>query len=289
MNGAFTSETTLSQLTEYPGFRPFGRLLLPLDRDYFRGNTLGDLSLAWYSNIRAETTMEVANYLKTHADQGERIFIDFYSPEEKKTDPTKADTGLFFFRGNKGGKFAVVSPGGGMVYTGSIHDSFPQALELSKRGCNAFALVYRPGWQSGPYDLLRAVDHIIRHAEELGVDDSDYSLWGGSAGARIAAMVGTWGEESGLPRPAAVILQYNGYSEVTGREPPTYSCVGSLDGISSPAVMARRTERLKVRGVPAEIEIFEGLSHGFGLGRGTVAENWLDHAVDFWRRQMKNS
>ena len=32
---------------------------------------------------------------------------------------------------------------------------------------------------------------------------------------------------------------------------------------------------------PAEIEVFPGLAHGFGLGTGTSAEDWLDHAVAF--------
>ena len=36
----------------------------------------------------------------------------------------------------------------------------------------------------------------------------------------------------------------------------------------------------------AEIEIFDGLPHGFGLGIGTAAEGWLDNAVRFWERNM---
>ena len=35
----------------------------------------------------------------------------------------------------------------------------------------------------------------------------------------------------------------------------------------------------------AETEIFNGLSHGFGLGEGTIAEGWLNRAVAFWERQ----
>jgi hypothetical protein len=35
------------------------------------------------------------------------------------------------------------------------------------------------------------------------------------------------------------------------------------------------------------IEVFPGLSHGFGLGTGTVAEGWIDNAVVFWEKQMK--
>ena len=37
---------------------------------------------------------------------GQTIFYDIYSEQEKKTDPAKEDTGLFFFKGNEGEKFA---------------------------------------------------------------------------------------------------------------------------------------------------------------------------------------
>jgi len=52
---------------------------------------------------------------------------------------------LFFFKGDPGARFAVCNAGGGFAYVGAIHDSFPHALELSKLGYNAFALIYRPG------------------------------------------------------------------------------------------------------------------------------------------------
>ena len=39
-------------------------------------------------------------------------------------------------------------------------------------------------------------------------------------------------------------------------------------------------------GTNAQIEVFKGLSHGFGLGQGTVAEGWIDHAVAFWEENM---
>lgn len=31
----------------------------------------------------------------------------------------------------------------------------------------------------------------------------------------------------------------------------------------------------------------EGLPHGFGLGTGTVAEDWINDAVAFWEEQVK--
>ena len=36
---------------------------------------------------------------------------------------------------------------------GAMQDSFPHALELSKMGYNAFALIYRPGAQTACEDL----------------------------------------------------------------------------------------------------------------------------------------
>ena len=45
--------------------------------------------------------------------------------------------------------------------------------------------------------------------------------------------------------------------------------------------------RIRAQGTDAEIEVFDGLPHGFGLGEGTVAEGWIDRAVAFWERQMR--
>ena len=36
-----------------------------------------------------------------------------------------------------------------------------------------------------------------------------------------------------------------------------------------------------------EFHAYEGLSYGFGLGTGTVAEGWISDAVAFWEEQMR--
>ena len=179
-----------------------------------------------------------------------------------------------------------------MVYVGAMQDSFPHALKLSKKGYNAFALIYRPGAQTACEDLARAIAFLHEHESELQIDMSDYSLWGGSAGARMAAWLGSYGTEAfgeaAYPQPAAVIMQYTGLSEVTGNEPPTYNCVGTADGIASYRTMENRIQKIKNNGTDAEIEVFDGLPHGFGLGEGTIAEGWIDNAVSFWQRQMNS-
>lgn len=120
---------------------------------------------------------------------------------------------------------------------GAMHDSFPHALELSKMGYHAFALIYRPGAQTACEDLARAISVIFAHAEELEIDTEGYSLWGGSAGGRMAAWLGSYGTEAfgeeALPRPGAVILQYTGHSDYSQNDPPTYACVGKMMGLQA--------------------------------------------------------
>ena len=147
---------------------------------------MGNLRLTWYNNIDPNKTVEIVNTLWQRASAGDIIFYDIYT-EGEKADPDKEDTGLFFFRGEPGAKFAVCNAGGGFVYVGAMQDSFPHALELSKQGYKAFALIYRPGAQTACEDLARAISFIFEHAEEQEVDTDCYSLWGGSAGARMAA------------------------------------------------------------------------------------------------------
>ena len=287
----WNENTSIDVVMAYSGFGDWGRLIFPADEGYYSGSMLKDLRLTWYSNIQPAKTVEIVNYFKEKADAGETVFYDIYTDAEKATDPWKADTGLFFFKGNPGAKFAICNAGGGFAYVGATHDSFPHALELSRKGYNAFALIYRPGAQTACEDLARAIAFIHEHAEALEVDVSNYSLWGGSAGARMAAWLGSYGTaafgEAEYPRPGAVIMQYTGLSEVYGNEPPTYNCVGTSDGIASYRTMERRIAAIQKNGTDAMIEVFPGLSHGFGLGTGTVAEGWIDNAVVFWEKQMK--
>ena len=291
--GPYTEDTKVTDVINDEVFDGYGRLIFPVDMQISDNLTLKNINtiLPWYSEINTDKTVEIVNYMKEKAGSGQQIFYDIYSDDEKKSDLDKQNTGLFFFKGNTGAKSAIVNAGGGFMYVAGIHDSFPHALELSKKGYNAFALIYRPGARTACEDLARAIAFLHEHADELGIDMSDYSLWGGSAGARMAAWLGAYGTsafgEKEYPKPAAVIMQYTGLSEVTGDEPPTYACVGTSDGIASYRSMERYISRIKNNGTNAQIEVFDDLSHGFGLGQNTVADGWLDRAVMFWEDNMR--
>ena len=307
----YTEATPISEVLNDPVLGDWGRLLFPAESSYYSGSTLGNLRLTWYSNIDPDKTVEIANYMREHAAAGETIFYDIYSDEEKAADPAKEDTGLFFFRGRStssgrrfsadrsgaekpGTKTAICNAGGGFAYVGAMHDSFPHALELSKLGYNAFALIYRPGWETAMEDLGRAISFLYDHADELQIDMENYSLWGGSAGARMAATLGNADDlayytgRTDIPQAAAVIMQYTGHSETSGSDAPTYACCGTRDGIASWRTMQSRLNTMTARyGIPTEFHSYDGLGHGFGLGTGTVAEGWIGDVADFWEAQME--
>lgn len=166
----------------------------------------------------------------------------------------------------------------------------PHTLEFSHKGYNAFVTVYRQGVQTACEDLSWAIAYVQDHADELGVSMDGYSICGGSAGARMADWIGSEGTSASInencPRLVAIVMQYTGLSEVTGEKLPTYSNIGTADGITNWRVMSDRCDELNARGIPAQIEVFYGLYHSLGLGIGTVAEGWLDHTVSFWEDQV---
>ena len=236
----FTEYSTVGDVIGDAAFKNFGRLLFPVHRPLSGKMTLKEVSSSqvylWYSHIQEEKTLDILNTLKERALEGEQVFYPIYTQREMAADGTKRDTGLFFFRGEPGGRTAICNAGGGFMYVGAMQDSFPHALELSKQGYNAFALIYRPGAQTACEDLARAIAFLHQHAEELDIDMDGYSLWGGSAGGRMAAWLGTYGPAAfggdDLPRPGAVIIQYTGLNEYSPEDPPTFVCVGDADGIA---------------------------------------------------------
>ena len=286
MDAYYNRQTHINDVMNDPAFGDYGRLIFPVNTGYWSGTTLEQLDLTWYNYIDPDKTVEVCNYLRNHAAD---CFIDIYTEAEKQANPQLRNTGLFFFRGDTGKPFAICNAGGGFSYVGAMHDSFPHALELSKQGYNAFALIYRPG--DAYEDLARVITYICDHADELGVQRDGYSLWGGSAGARMAATLGNSANlrsltgRTDLPQASAVVMQYTGYTTVSPYDGPTYACCGTSDGIASWRTMQSRLESLSALGIPTEFHSYDGLPHGFGLGTGTIAEGWINDAVRFWQSQ----
>lgn len=292
-----TVNDSISRAVSHPAFAGFGRLILPWDdRSYDEARSLRDIGtlLPYHTYVNPGVVVAALNRLIDDATAGKAIFHDVYSTSDKAADPTRKNTGLFFFRGKPGAPFALISPGGGFSYVASVHEGFPYAVEINKRGFNAFVLKYRArqGGAVATRDLAAALAYVFRHAPSLGVSTTGYSLWGSSAGARMAATIGSHGTASfgaaGLPKPSVVVMAYTGHTDVGPDDPATFAIVGERDGIASPSIMERRVALLRQAGTAVEFHQYSGLGHGFGLGTGTSAEGWVEDAVRFWAARIKH-
>jgi len=78
----YTRDTRISDVISDPVLGNYGRLIFPVDKGYYSGETLDELRLTWYNNIDPDTTVEIANYMRSHAESGDVIFYDIYSDEE---------------------------------------------------------------------------------------------------------------------------------------------------------------------------------------------------------------
>jgi acetyl esterase/lipase len=294
-NVHLTADDHIGDMLRHPAFAGFGQLLLPWDEgrvdETLRLKDIATL-LPYHSHVDPDTVVSALNRMIDDA-RGGKLFYEIYSQAQKQANPELARTGLFFFRGKPGAPFAIIAPGGGFQYVGSLHEGFPYAAEIARGGYNAFVLKYRvgSGGSKATADLAAALTYIFKHAAALGVGTHGYSLWGSSAGARMAAAIGTYGPArfggAELPKPATVVMAYTGHSDLGPAEPPTFVVVGEHDGIAPPSAMRRRVDALRRAGTKVEYHVYPGLGHGFGTGAGTSAEGWIDKAIEFWTQSIR--
>ena len=291
-------KSALRDLLRHPAFAGFAYLLLPWDdRAYDEQMPLTRIGslLPYHTHVDPKTVLSGLNRLIDDAASGKTVFYRFYSDAQVQQQAARGNTGLFFFRGRPGAPFAVIAPGGGFSYVASVHEGFPYAVAINSKGYNAFVLRYRAGHggTAATQDMAAALSYILGNAAMLGVSTPGYSLWGSSAGARMAASIGSYGVANhgggNAPKPSAVVMAYTGHSDHASAEPPTFVAVGAEDGIAPPAVMERRVEALRRSGTEVDYHKYKGLGHGFGLGVGTSAEGWVFDAIRFWEKSMPST
>ena len=284
---------TLNDVVNHPAFQGFGQYILPWDNDTNCETQLNDVGsiLPLHNFVDPEIVVGAINHMIDEVGSGKTIFYNFYNEQEKQKDITKNSTGLFFFRGDPDAPFAILCPGGAFEYVGSLHEGFPYALELNKKGYNAFVLKYRVGSElRATEDLAAAISYIFENVEILEVDIKNYSVWGSSAGARVAANIGSYGVAefggSDVPKPCTVIMAYTGHIGFSGNDPPTFVMVSENDTIVDVPTVERRVEALRNARIEVEYHKYNNIGHGFGLGFGTEAEGWIDNAIQFWQTHL---
>lgn len=292
--GHLTTDDYVRDIVNHQAFKGFGELMPPWDDNTSYYNTklnqVGSL-MPYHSQVNPDIVVGALNQMIDEANAGKTIFYDFHTERQKQEGPAKNSTGLFFYRGKPGAPFAIVCPGGGgFSYFGSLHEGFPLAWEISKKGLNAFVIRYRMSEQKATEDLAAAIAYIFRNADTLGVSTQGYSLWGGSAGARMVGNIALSGVPryggGNLPKPVTVVIAYTGQSSYSSNFPPTFITVSANDGIANVSMVDRRVENLRNAGVEVEYRRYRNAGHGFGLGVGTDAEGWIEYAIEFWESHL---
>jgi acetyl esterase/lipase len=203
------------------------------------------------------------------------------------------------------GAAIVIALGGSHVELWVDHEGYAVAQWLSGHGVAGFVLKYRLAHETGSSytverdsvpDMQRAIRLVRRRAAEWRVDPERVGVMGFSAGGDVAARAATQ-FDAGNPtapdpidrqssKPAFQALIYPGLPQdlpVWRDEPPAFLLCGENDrpGISEglPALFIQ----LKHAGVPAELHVYTGVGHGFGIRRantGAIA-GWPDRFLEW--------
>jgi hypothetical protein len=131
MGTHLTTGNYVRDIVNHPALKGFGELMLPLDNNsVYYGTKLSDIGslMPYHGNVRSDDVIGAVNHMIDEINQNLTIFYEFYSDDLKLQEQGKRCTGLFFFRGNPDAPFAIVCPGGGFSYVGSLHEGFLPGL-----------------------------------------------------------------------------------------------------------------------------------------------------------------
>jgi dienelactone hydrolase len=189
--------------------------------------------------------------------------------------------------GTATGAAAIVIPGGGHSEIWIDHEGYNVAQFLSQHGVAAFVLEYRLAREQGSSytvegtelgDLQRAIRTVRSRSKEWGVDPSRLGVIGFSAGGELAALASTRGGpgrlESADPierqssQPNFQALLYPAIPKdprLTAHTPITFLACGALDRPDISQGLADYYLTLARLRVSAELHIYAGISHGFGI------------------------
>jgi len=198
------------------------------------------------------------------------------------------------------GAAVVIAPGGGHRSLWIDHEGYNEADWLADHGVAAFVLKYRLArMPDSPYkidehslqDAQRAIRMIRARSREWGVDPNRIGVMGFSAGGEIAALAADRYDagkaqssdpiERKSSKPAFQALIYPAIPQLTLNDetPPAFLVCGEQDRQNISEGLPELYLQMKRAGISAELHVFAGVGHGFGLRdrlSGPVS-HWLEH------------
>jgi acetyl esterase/lipase len=213
------------------------------------------------------------------------------------------------------GAAVVIAPGGGHREMWMDHEGYNIAKWLSAHGVAAFVLKYRLAREQGSTytiegaslaDTQRAIRLVRKNAAEWGVNPDRVGVMGFSAGGELAALAAAryHAVDSAAPdaidrlsdKPSFQGLIYPAIPadmKLSKETPAAFLVCGENDRQNISQGLPQLYLQMKQAGVSAELHVYAGVGHGFGLRdrtRGAVAgwvsrfHEWLD-GRGFLKRQ----
>jgi acetyl esterase/lipase len=208
------------------------------------------------------------------------------------------------------GAAIIVAPGGGHRELWIDHEGYNVAQWLRERGIAAFVLKYRLAREEGStytieqhelWDIQRGIRLVRANAREMGFDPARIGVMGFSAGGELAAraamsdLAGDPGASDPIDRlssrPNFQVLIYPGNSgalTVSKSSPPVFIAAGYNDRADISRGMAELYLKYKDAGVPAELHLYAGAGHGFGLraSNHSASAGWPARLIE-WMMDLK--
>jgi acetyl esterase/lipase len=185
------------------------------------------------------------------------------------------------------------------------HEGYDVAKWLSAHGVAGFVLKYRLAREAGSSytvegnslpDMQRAIRLVRSRAAEWGVDPARVGVMGFSAGGDVAARAATQFDAGNAAaadpidrqssKPAFQALIYPGLPQnlpVSKDEPPAFLLCGEEDRPGISEGLPELFIQLKHAGVAAELHVYSGVGHGFGIrsaNTGAIA-GWPDRFLEW--------
>jgi acetyl esterase/lipase len=207
------------------------------------------------------------------------------------------------------GAAVIVAPGGGHAELWMDHEGYSVAEWLSSHGIAAFVLKYRLAKQKDSTytveetelgDMQRAIRTVRSRSKEWAIDPARIGVMGFSAGGELAALASTRYDEGSSSstdpiervgsRPDFQALLYPALPHdrrITAQTPPAFLACGGNDRPDISQGLPELYLALSRLHVPAELHIYAGVGHGFGVRKTNPApiSGWTELFLEWMNAQ----